>query len=91
MKIKADQIDRLAADLLKAYRTKELVVLKTDESDVRAKIKDILIRNFHEEERIEEEAREMLASHAGQAREMDQHKLFLLMKQRLAQKKGFIL
>jgi hypothetical protein len=91
MKIKADQIDRLAADLLKAYRTKELVVLKTDESDVRAKIKDILIRNFHEEERLEEEAREMLASHAGQAREMDQHKLFLLMKQRLAQKKGFIL
>ncbi len=91
MKIKADQIDRLVDDLLKAYRTKQLIVLKANEREVRVKIKDILARNFHEEDQIEEEARGMLASHAGQAREMDQHRLFLLMKQKLAQKKGFIL
>ena len=91
MKIKADQIDRLVDTLVKAYRTKELIILKTSEGDVRAKIKEILNRNFHEEELIEEEAREILASHAGQTREMDQHKLFLLTKQKLAQKRGFIL
>ncbi|TMA13163.1 MAG: DUF507 family protein [Deltaproteobacteria bacterium] len=91
MKIKADQIDRLTDDLLKAYGAKQLIVLKTSESDVRAKIKNVLNRNFREEELIEEEARQILASHAGQAREMDQHRLFLLTKQRLAQKRGFIL
>jgi hypothetical protein len=91
MKIKADQIDRLVDQLLKAYQAKELIVLKSSDASLRSMIKDILTRNFQEEERIEEEAREMLASHAGQAREMDSHKLFVLMKQRLAQKKGFVL
>ena len=91
MKVKADQVDRFVEQLLKAYQAKQLIVLKASDAVVRSMIKEILSRNFQEEERIEEEAREMLASHAGQAREMDQHKLFVLMKQRLAQKKGFIL
>jgi len=40
---------------------------------------------------IEEEARQMLASHAGQVKEMDHYKMFLLIKQKLAQKKEFVL
>ena len=39
----------------------------------------------------EEEARQMLASHAGQVKEMDHYKMFLLIKQKLAQKKEFVL
>lgn len=91
MKIKPEQLDRLADQLLKNYRAKELMVLKTKESDVRAKIKHIIERNFHEEEVIEEEARKMLASYANQVKEMDHYKMFLLIKQKLAQKKGFVL
>jgi len=91
MKVKAEQIDRLISRLMKAYQAKELIVLKANEVDIRAKIKGIISRNFHEEETIEEEAREMLASHAGQIKEMDHYKMFLLIKQKLAQKKGFIL
>lgn len=92
MKVKAEQIDRLIDRLMKAYQAKELIVLKTKEADIRAKIKDIIGRNFREEETIEEEARQMLASHAGQVnKEMDHYKMFLLIKQKLAQKRGFIL
>ena len=91
MKVKAEQIDRLVYRLMKAYQAKELIVLKTKEADIRLKIKDIMTRNFHEEETIEEEARQMLASHAGQVKEMDHYKMFLLIKQKLAQKRGFIL
>jgi len=91
MKIKAEQIDRLVDRLMKAYLAKELIVLKTKEAAIRAKIKNIITRNFQEEETIEEEARQMLASHAGQVKEMDHYKMFLLIKQKLAQKKGFIL
>lgn len=91
MKVKAEQIDRLVDRLLKGYQTKDLIVLKAKEADIRAKIKEILTRNFHEEEAIEEEAREMLASHAGQVKDMDHYKMFLLIKQKLAQKRGFIL
>ncbi|MBI2351722.1 MAG: DUF507 family protein [Deltaproteobacteria bacterium] len=76
MKIKTEQIDRLVDRLMKAYQAKEL---------------KIITRNFHEEEVIEEEARQMLASHAGQVKEMDHYKMFLLIKQKLALKKGFVL
>lgn len=91
MKVKAEQIDRLRDRLMKAYQTKGLIVPKTNEANIKAKIKEIVARNFHEEEAIEAEAREMLASHAGQVKEMDHYKMFLLIKQKLAQKKGFIL
>jgi hypothetical protein len=91
MKIKAEQIDRLVDHLLKSYHSKDLIVLKAKEADIRAKIKGIISENFHAEEVIEEEARKMLASHAGQVKEMDHYKMFVLIKQKLAQKKGFIL
>lgn len=91
MKIKVEQIDRLVDQLLKNYRSNDLIVVKGKEADIRAKIKDIIAQNFHEEEAIEEEARKMLASHAGQVKEMDHYKMFVLIKQKLAQKRGFIL
>ena len=91
MKIKTEQIERLVDLLVKNYQTKDLLVLKAAETKVRAKTKDIIAKNFSEEEEIEQEARKMLASHAGEVREMDPYKMFLLMKQKLAQKRGFIL
>lgn len=91
MKVRTEQIERLADRLVKSYQTKGLIVLKANEAKVRAKIKDVVARNFQEEEAIEEEARAMLASHAGQVKEMDHYKMFQLIKQKLAQKRGFIL
>jgi hypothetical protein len=95
MKIKPEQAEKLADRILKSYRAKEMIVLKAEESAVRDKIKKTILQNFHDEEVIEEEARAMLATHAGQMRqageEMDQHKMFLLIKQKLAEKKGFVL
>ncbi|MBI4529656.1 MAG: DUF507 family protein [Deltaproteobacteria bacterium] len=91
MKIRGEQIDRLVDHLLRRYKERKLIVLKSKESDVREKIKNIIAQNFHEEEIIEEEARKMLASHAGQVKEMDHYKMFILIKQKLAEKKGFIL
>ena len=94
MKIKPEQADKLAEQILKSYRSKALIVLKAQESAVRSKIKEVIMQNFRDEETIEQEAREMLASHAGevkQAGEMDQHRMFLLIKQKLAEKKGFVL
>ncbi len=91
MKIKPEQADRLADRLLKNCRAKDLIILKTDEGTVRKRIGEIITQNFREEEAIEEEARKMLDSHAGQTKTMDQHKMFLLIKKKLAEKKGFIL
>jgi hypothetical protein len=91
MKVRSEQFDRLTDRLMKSYQAKGLIVLKTDAARVLAKMKEILARNFREEEAIEEEARAMLATHAGEVKEMDHYKMFQLIKQKLAQKRGFIL
>ncbi|MFQ5851515.1 MAG: DUF507 family protein [Candidatus Binatia bacterium] len=91
MKIKPELIDRLVDRLLKNYRSKDLIVLKTDAATVKAKISEIIAQNFREEEAIEEEARKMLTAHAHDTRGIDHYKMFVLLKQKLAQKRGFIL
>jgi hypothetical protein len=91
MKIKQDQLDKLAKLLLENYRAKELVKPKRDDTAILTRIKGVISRNFAEEEAIEEEARKMLASHAHATRDMDHFKMFLIAKQKLAAKKGFIL
>jgi hypothetical protein len=91
MKIKPEQLDRLAELLFAGYRKKELIVAHGDPASIKKKIGEIVAQNFSEEEAIEEEARKMLASHAREARDMDSYKMFLLAKQKLAAKKGFIL
>jgi hypothetical protein len=91
MKIKQEQLERLAIALLANYRAKELIIPKTTEPELKAKIMAIISHNFGEEEAIEEEARAMLASYARSTKDVDPYKMFLLAKQKLAAKKGFIL
>jgi len=91
MKIKTDQLERLAGTLLSQYKKKELLVAKASDFDIQKKIGEVISKNFAEEDAIEEEARKMLASVAPVSREMDPYKMFLLAKQKLAAKKGFIL
>jgi hypothetical protein len=91
MKIKPEQLDRLAELLLASYRNKDLIVANSADAAIKKKIAELIANNFTEEESIEEEARKMLASHARAARDMDSFKMFLLAKQKLAAKKGFIL
>lgn len=91
MKIKQDQLEKLAGQLLARYRARELIAARSSDSELKAKIMAVIARNLAEEEAIEDEARKMLASHVHAARDMDAYKMFLLAKQKLAAKKGFIL
>jgi hypothetical protein len=91
MKIKQEQLERLANQLLTRYRTKELIVPRASDADLKSTIIEVVAQNFSEEEAIEEEARRMLASHVQATKDMDPYKMFLIAKQKLAAKKGFIL
>jgi hypothetical protein len=91
MKIKTEQLDRLASSLVSTYSKKDLIFTKASDQELKAKIVEIISRNFAEEEVIEEEARKMLAAYGQATRDMDPYKMFLLAKQKLAAKKGFIL
>lgn len=91
MRIKPEQLERLANQLLARYRAKELISASSAESELKAKIIAVIADNFSEEEAIEEEARKMLASYGPASRGMDAYRMFLLAKQKLAARKGFVL
>jgi hypothetical protein len=91
MKIKQEQLQRLAHTLVASYQAKDLMVAKVPQAEIEAKIIAIVSQNFAEEEALEEEARKVLAGHAQATRDMDSYKMFLLAKQKLAAKKGFVL
>ncbi|HXG53106.1 MAG TPA: DUF507 family protein [candidate division Zixibacteria bacterium] len=91
MKIKQEQLERLAGQLLASYRSKGLLVAKGGDAEIKARIVAVVAQNFAEEEAIEEEARRVLAEHGRAARDMDPYKMFLIAKQKVAARKGFIL
>ena len=91
MKIKQEQLERLAQDVLTVYEMKGLMMPIAGIVEIKRKITEVIAANFAEEEAIEEEARRMLASHAKATRDMDPFKMFLIAKQKLAAKRGFIL
>ena len=91
MKIKPEQLERLAQLLLLRYQAKALMTAKGSEADIKRKIVEVVAENFAQEDAIEEEARKMLASVARAAKDMDPYKMFLIAKQKLAARKGFIL
>lgn len=91
MKIKAEQLEQIANLLIASLKNKQLIVSNAPEATLKQKVIDVVAKNFAEEEAIEEEARTMLASVAQASRDMDPFKMFLLAKQKLAAKRGFIL
>ncbi|HEX9265351.1 MAG TPA: DUF507 family protein [Candidatus Binatia bacterium] len=91
MKVRPEELERFATQLIKSYGDKELIVTQSDDRVLKSKIVDIIAKNFAEEEAIEEEARKILAAHTRGARDLDSYKMFLLAKQKLAAKRGFIL
>lgn len=91
MKVKPEQIERIASQIVAVYHEQDLIVAKADDAALKARIVEVLGKNFAEEEAIEEEARKMLATHSAGARDLDPYKMFLLAKQKLAAKRGFIL
>ncbi|HEY1236571.1 MAG TPA: DUF507 family protein [Candidatus Binatia bacterium] len=89
--MKPEQLERFAVLLLKNYHDKDVIVPKADGAALKKAIVEIITQNFAEEDAIEEEARKMLATHIHGSRDVDPYKMFLLAKQKLAAKRGFVL
>ena len=90
-------IDRFAALLVKRIAGAEFVDLLAPQDKLRERVTRILTENFNEEAKIEVEAREQAErlirqGAPGMHREdLDVRKVELLVKQRLAKDRGFVL
>lgn len=85
------QIDALANHLVRGLLARGSIKPKADEKELVACVVELMSANFEEETRIEDEAERQAETLARQNPGMDAARLRTLIKQRLAEKKGFTL
>ena len=90
-------IERFATTLVKRLAGAEFVTLQVPEEKLRDRVVRILSENFAEEAKIEAEAQEQAEKLVRQGapgmrrEDLDLRKVELLVKQRLAKERGFVL
>jgi hypothetical protein len=85
------QVDALAAHLVRGLIARGAIKPKADEQALRACVVEMLSGNFEEAARIEDEAERQAETLARQNPGVDAQKLRIGIRQRLAEKKGFVL
>ena len=91
MRIRENELQAIAAAVLKALLKQGFVHPKRDAAVIQRRIVELIIHNLEEEEELEREAERLAASHARQMVGMDQHKIIQGIKERLARERGFCL
>jgi len=85
------QIDALANHLVRGLVARGAIKPKADEKDLVACVVEMMSANFEEEARLEDEAEKQAEVLARQNPGVDAARLRTGIKQRLAEKKGFVL
>jgi hypothetical protein len=85
------QIDALAAHLVSGLIARGVIKPKADEKELLACVVELMSANFEEEAHIEDEAERQAETLARRNPGVDASKLRTGIRQRLAEKKGFVL
>jgi hypothetical protein len=92
MKLTEPQIKELTAQVLSEWKAQGLVEFKIPEGKVVEKIHEVLRKENQRVQDFEKEIHTMLQKLEAQTPSgFDRHKMYLLLKQRLAKEKGIIL
>lgn len=92
MKLTTSQIQRLSEKILKQWKAQNLITFKVDEKIVLKTIVDVITLNFKKEEQLDQDVKDLMdqmeREHEGQ---FQRHKMFPMLKQKLAKERKFIL
>ena len=92
MKLTTSQIQRLSEKILKQWKAQNLITFKVDEKIVLKTIVDVVTLNFKREEELDNDVKalmdQMEREHEGQ---FQRHKMFPMLKQKVAKERKFIL
>ncbi len=94
MRLKKEQIDRLAEKILADLTGAELVSFKKERTAVLASIKEAIKEDISKEEALETEAERLLEQTlraSGGGADIDRHRMLKLIKQRLAKERNIVL
>jgi len=92
MKLTTSQIQRLSEKILKQWKMQNLITLKVDEKVVLNTIAEAITLNLKNEEQLDRDVNalmdQMEREHEGQ---FQRHRMFPMLKQKLAKERKFIL
>ena len=92
MKLTTSQIQRISEKILKQWKAQNLITFKVDEKIVLKTIADVITLNFKKEEQLDQDVKDLMdqmeREHEGQ---FQRHKMFPMLKQKLAKERKFIL
>ena len=94
MKIKQEEVERVCQLVLEKLKEKKLIVFKVEERKVYEALVHTFMKNIQEEDAIDTKAREILEENTPDSAlqdGFDRQKMFLMIKRKLAQDRGFIL
>ena len=92
MKLTTSQIQRLADKVLYQWKIKNLITFKVDEKVVLKTIVDCITEEFKKEENLDREISGMIDELQRQhGSEFQRHKMFPILKQKLAKERKIIL
>jgi len=91
VRMRDSQLQALAAAIVDAVVKPGFVRAKREPAVLRQRIVELIASILDEERAIEEEAERLAARHARQMAGMDQRKIILGIKERLARERGFTL
>jgi hypothetical protein len=94
MRLKDEQIDRLAERILTDLTEASLVILKKERAKVCSCIKDVMRADMASEEQLERDAEQLLEKTlraSGGGEEIDRHKMLRMIKIKLAKERKIVL
>jgi hypothetical protein len=94
MRLKKDQIDRLAEKILADLENAKLVSLKVDRKQALETIKAVITNDIKAEEDLENEAERILDQTlraTGGGTGIDRHKMLRMIKEKLAKERNIVL
>ena len=91
MRLNEFQVKQICQKLLLALRSKQLIILKANETQVLAKMEEIFIKDLRVEDDLNREVEKLVDQHAAKAGgEIDRQKLFLLIKKQLIKDRNLV-
>jgi len=94
VRLKKEQIDRLADKILTDLSGAELVLFKKERLAILASIRQVINTDISGEEELEREAERLLEQTlraAGGGADIDRHKMLKMIKQKLAKERNIVL
>lgn len=92
MRLNEQEMKRLADYIYERLIQREMITLKAEESEVRRRIHEEIVKDIRNESALDKEVEEIIDEHISRAGEdINRRKLFKMIKGKLARERGIIL